>query len=102
MQKISILLACVSGMSTSMMVQKMKEAASQREIEVFIDAVSTAEALESTGDYDVLLLGPQVAYMENEFKSKVSIPVGVIPMMMYGTMNGEGALDYAVTIKEGK
>ena len=37
-----ILLLCSAGMSTSMVVKKMKESAAKRNIEVEIEAVSTA------------------------------------------------------------
>ena len=41
---------------------------------------------------DVLMLGPQVRYLESQFKRDLDIPVSVINMQDYGLMNGEKAL----------
>lgn len=53
---------------------------------------------------DVVLLGPQVRFMEADFKKKMEpkgIPVGVIPMSDYGMMNGAKVLDFANQLMEG-
>ena len=53
---------------------------------------------------DVVLLGPQVRFMEADFKKKMEpkgIPVGVIPMADYGMMNGAKVLDFANQLMEG-
>ena len=55
-----ILLLCDAGMSTSLMVKKMKEAAEKKGIETEIAAVSIAKFEENLDNYDVFLLGPQV------------------------------------------
>lgn len=57
-----ILLLCDAGMSTSLMVKKMKEAADKKGIETEIAAVSIAKFEENLDNYDVFLLGPQVKY----------------------------------------
>ena len=65
--KVTIMLVCAAGMSTSLMVEKMKKAAENKGIEADIFAVSAGEAdnyLESK-KVDVLLLGPQVRYMKS-------------------------------------
>ena len=35
------------------------------------------------------MLGPQVRYLESQFKRDLDIPVSVINMQDYGLMNGE-------------
>jgi PTS system cellobiose-specific IIB component len=53
---------------------------------------------------DVVLLGPQVRFMEADFKKKMEpkgIPVGVIPMADYGMMNGAKVLEFADTLMKG-
>lgn len=56
-----IVLLCASGMSTSMLVKKMKEAAKADNFECEIDAFSAAEAASKAADADVVLLGHRFA-----------------------------------------
>ena len=98
-----IMLVCAAGMSTSLLVTKMQAAAREAEgLEAEIFAVSATEADERLADtnapVDVLLLGPQVRYMQNEFETKLTIPVAVIDMRDYGTMNGEAVLKTALEL----
>jgi len=90
-----IMLACAAGMSTSLLVTKMQEAAKAAGKDYEIFAKSTADIdneLSSSEKPDVLLLGPQVSFMKNEVKSKTDaagIPMDVINMMDYGMMKGD-------------
>ena len=64
--KTTIMLVCAAGMSTSLMVERMKKAAEAKGMEADIFAVSAGEAdnyLESK-KVDILLLGPQVRFMK--------------------------------------
>ena len=94
---VKILLCCAAGMSTSLLVENMKKAAAEKGIEAKIWAVSE-QVVASQGDFDVLLLGPQIRYrlkaMEKEYGSKV--PVAMIDMRMYGKMDGKGTLEFAL------
>ncbi|MET3558380.1 PTS system cellobiose-specific IIB component [Streptococcus rupicaprae] len=96
----TIILACSAGMSTSLLVTKMQEAAANQDYPATIFAVSVSELileLEKT-KADVVLLGPQVGYMEEEFKGNPKlqgIPLAVINMMDYGMMNGKKVLQQA-------
>lgn len=60
-------------MSTSMVVNKMKQAATQKGIEAEIIAVAMEEFDSTLPKYDCCLLGPQIKYKfeEPEFKSEV-------------------------------
>lgn len=94
----TIMLACAAGMSTSMLVAKMQEAAREQGIEADIFAVSVDEVDSRVKDQtiDVILLGPQVRYQEKSFKDKYEpqgIPVAVIDMMQYGMMQGDKVLE---------
>ncbi|QCQ04230.1 PTS sugar transporter subunit IIB [Ligilactobacillus animalis] len=97
-----IMLVCAAGMSTSLLVTKMQAAAEAEGLEAEIFAVSATEADEHLADtndpVDVLMLGPQVRYMQNEFETKLTIPVTVIDMRDYGTMNGEAVLKTALEL----
>lgn len=98
-----IALLCAVGMSTSLLVSKMKKAAEARGLEVEIGAYPEHE-LESLVDaLDVVLLGPQVAYQLAKSKMLCdprNVPVAVIPMIDYGMMNGEKVLDFALSLRK--
>ena len=96
----SILLVCNAGMSTSMLVQKMQTAAKEQGLEVGIEAKSVTEAAKVIDNVDVLLLGPQVGYQKGEMETLAAgrIPVEVIDMRDYGTMNGKKVLAHALEL----
>lgn len=58
----TILLVCNAGMSTSMLVKKMQDAAKTMGVEVEISAKSLTEAKKNLGTPDMILLGPQIRY----------------------------------------
>lgn len=88
-----ILLICTAGMSTSFLVEKMKKTAEDKQHEVEIKAIPDAEAKDYVGEVDVVLLGPQVKYLEGQIKELFGeTPVSVINMVDYGMMNGEKVL----------
>ena len=89
----NILLVCNAGMSTSMLVQKMQAAAKEQ-------AKSVTDAANEIDKADVLLLGPQVGYQKSEMEKLADgrIPVEVIDMRDYGTMNGKKVLAHALEL----
>jgi PTS system cellobiose-specific IIB component len=96
-----ILLLCSAGMSTSIVVKKMKEAAEKRGLESQIEAVGLEQFNDKLGEYDVFLLGPQVRFKKDEL-NKVAQEVGkkvdVINSMDYGMMKGDKILDFALEL----
>ena len=67
-------LFCAAGMSTSLMVNKMKDAAREMGIEADIEAAPEANmGTKETNGIDVALLGPQVRYKLAEAK-RISRP----------------------------
>lgn len=95
-----ILLACSAGMSTSMLVRKMQQAATAMTLDAEINAVSVTEATDRIGDVDVVLLGPQVAFQKDAVLRIAAgrTPVEVIDMRDYGMMNGKKVLEHALTL----
>jgi Phosphotransferase system cellobiose-specific component IIB len=89
-------------MSTSILVKKMKNAATERQIDAEIWAISKAELATNKDKADVILLGPQIRYALNEVKLEVgdNKPVAVIDVMDYGMMNGSKVLDFALNSLE--
>jgi len=95
-----ILLVCSAGMSTSLLVTKMQEAAADQGEEAEIWAVAEADASTNWEKADVLLLGPQVRFLENKIKDMVGgkIPVAVIDMRAYGMMDGKAVFQQALDL----
>ncbi len=89
----NIVLLCAQGMSTSLLVNKMRKAAEESGYECQINAFPLASAKEH-GDADIILLGPQVRFsLGNVKKSCPDVPVEAIDMQAYGTMNGKKVID---------
>ncbi|XTZ38527.1 PTS sugar transporter subunit IIB [Salmonella enterica] len=98
-----IMLCCSAGMSTSLLVRKMQEAAEERALPVEIDAYGVAEFDTQFPRYQVVLLGPQVKYMLKSLSEKAAaqgIPVQAIDPMDYGMQRGDKVLDYALSLIE--
>ncbi|WP_138420350.1 PTS sugar transporter subunit IIB [Aquibacillus sediminis] len=96
-----ILLACSAGMSTSLLVSKMKEAAQARGVDVEIWAVAQDKAPKDMEKADVLLIGPQMRFMKKKFSKtaeEVGIPLDVIDPMAYGRVDGEAVLNKALEL----
>ena len=82
-------LFCNAGMSTSLLVNKMKAAAADEGYDCDIAAFPVATARDHA-DADIILLGPQVRFakskVQGEGPGKI---VQDIDMQAYGTMNGK-------------
>ena len=74
-----------------MLVQRMKEAAVAKNLNIEILAVGEDNIFEQL-DSDVLLLAPQIAHKLEDLSSDLNMPVFTIDMMDYGMMNGEKVL----------
>lgn len=97
MEKKHIYLFCSAGMSTSLLVSKMRAQAEKYEVPVIIEAFPETLAGEKGPAADVVLLGPQIAYMLPEIQRLLpGKPVEVIDSMLYGKVDGLGVLKVAV------
>ncbi|WNS46343.1 PTS sugar transporter subunit IIB [Paenibacillus sp. MMS20-IR301] len=95
-----ILLACAGGFSTSMLVERMKDAARAKGIEVVIDAVAESDIADQA-PFDIIMLGPQMGHAEGDLAAEYpSIPVTTIEMMAYGMMDGDKVLETAIELME--
>lgn len=103
MAKFNIMLVCSAGMSTSMLVKAIKSEVEKQELDAEVFAKPSTEAIEylETEEVSVLLLGPQVGFMESNFKEAVgdkNIPIAIINPVSYGTMNGQKVLEQALDL----
>lgn len=98
----NILLVCAAGMSTSMLVKKMREHAEAENITSTIYALAISEAKEQIKkqEVDVVLLGPQVRFQQREIEAiaQGKMPVAVIDMKSYGQMDGKAVLEQALRL----
>ncbi len=95
----NILLVCAAGMSTSLLVNRMKDAAKAKGIEINIEAHPVGSIAQYGDNADVILLGPQVRYeLKNVQKTYSDKPVEVIQMQDYGMMNGAKVLEHALKL----
>lgn len=92
----NIVLLCAQGMSTGMLVNKMREEAKKQGYECKIDAYAIGQAEKVAASADCLLIGPQVRYeLENIKKLISNKPVEVIDMVAYGRLDGAKVLAQA-------
>ncbi len=99
----NIVLCCAAGMSTSMLVQRMQDAAQKKGIEVSIKAVPVAEFKDNLDSADIILLGPQVKYEQAKLQGLADPQgkkVAVIDMVDYGMMKGDVVLEKALKLLE--
>jgi Phosphotransferase system cellobiose-specific component IIB len=94
-----ITLFCSAGMSTSLLVNKMKAEAEKRGVDYEIAAFSLNEAPKHAPEADVILIGPQVRFALDKLKKEYpGKPISAIEMRAYGLMDGKAVLDLAESL----
>lgn len=96
----NIYLVCNAGMSTSILVQKMQEAAKKKNVDAHIEAFSVEVLDQKVDSADVVLLGPQIRHMLGDVEKVVNgkCPVAVVDMKDYGMIRGDKVLDKALKL----
>lgn len=94
----NIILACSAGMSTSMLVTKLRKEASNKDYDYNIYAVPTMSLEEEINKNEIaaIFLGPQVAFQLNNIKETVgtrNIPIRIIDTMDYGMMKADKIIE---------
>ena len=82
-----ILLVCAGGMSTGLLMNKMKSYWAQQGMELTIDAVGIDVCDIACTDYDIILVGPQVGYRLAQIKADTGKPCEIIPSFDYAVAN---------------
>ncbi|EKZ0426763.1 PTS sugar transporter subunit IIB [Enterococcus faecalis] len=99
----NILLICGSGASSGFMAAAIRKAAKKRQIEVTVKATSESQLDERINEIYCLLIGPHLAYMLNDIQEQMAekkVKAMIIPQAIYGTLDGEKALDLIMTMEE--
>ncbi|WP_244262346.1 PTS sugar transporter subunit IIB [Thermoanaerobacter wiegelii] len=63
-----IVLVCAAGLSTGLLVEAIKKAASKRGLDISVEAVGVERLETKINNADVVLLGPQIRFREEEIK----------------------------------
>ena len=96
---LKIRLFCAGGMSTSLLVTKMRQAAEAEGVEVDIIAHGVGSIEREVDEtVDAVLLGPQIGYQKANAQKvcdKYGVPCEVIPMTDYGMVNGKNVFALA-------
>ncbi len=88
-------LICSGGMSTSWIVNKIKEYASENEPDLQLNAFGLLDYLPAAKEADVILLGPQIGYYKEKIAHRTGKPVDVISSKDYATANIAGIVQQA-------
>ena len=104
---IKILLACGAGCSSGLIAQSMKKYAKKRGIEYAIKAIGDPDIFNCVADYDVLMLGPHLAYnlpsIEKYITEKnLAVIVKIIDRENYSMLDGEAVFKEALRLLEEK
>lgn len=91
------MLVCSNGLSTSLVVTSMLEAAEKQGKDYKIWAVGQQAVSDEMGNFDIIMVGPQVKYIQRRLQKMVGddIPVVVMDQVAYGRRDGEAVLKQA-------
>lgn len=97
-----ILLVCNAGMSSSILVNKIKDAAAQKGMDIVVEAKPYNGVSSEKGNWDICLVGPQIIYAVEQIKQTLGIPVAAVEARTYAMADGAKALEQAVKLFEEK
>ncbi len=90
-----VLLVCAAGMSTNLLVSNMRKFAGKEDV---IEAKPASELEKYVGNYDVVLVGPQIRHEFGKIKTickEWNVIAEMIDMTSYGKMDGGAAMEQA-------
>ncbi|WP_300276673.1 PTS sugar transporter subunit IIB [Peptacetobacter sp.] len=101
-----IIVACTGGMSTNILVSRMKKEAQSRNIDCEIEAIGRCkvENILAEGDADLLLLTPQLMSEYEQIKNSApkNIKVEILDMVKFGACDGHATLNFAIDLIENR
>lgn len=94
----NIVVCCVSALSSTVLVSKMKEAAKEKKVKSLIWTVGEAGLDLAWAEADVVLLAPQVRHLlpKLEAKDDRKVPILVINDVDFAKMDGKKVLEQAL------
>ncbi|WP_421355537.1 PTS transporter subunit EIIC [Pseudocitrobacter faecalis] len=96
----TIILTCNEGMSTSIMANKMRKYAEECGYALNVYAINIGRIEEEYQKADLILLGPQVVYMQESIIKNIdnACPVMAINAEYFSKLDGKSAIEDAVVI----
>lgn len=85
------------------MAASIRKAAKKRKLEFSVKAASESQLDDRIDTIDYLLIGPHLSYMLNDLQEQTkdkNVKAAVIPQSVYGTLNGEKALDLILKLED--
>ncbi|MBV9256865.1 MAG: PTS sugar transporter subunit IIB [Ktedonobacteraceae bacterium] len=101
---IRVLIVCSWGMSTSLLVDSMLEAAAEIKYAVSVEALSAGEYAGQIDECDIVLIAPQIRHLRKSIEKlaiSVGKPVALIEPFHYATMNGKAVLEQVMLMLPG-
>lgn len=95
----TIILACVGGLTTSMLVERINEVIHRDQLDYSFYSIGIT-GMNNLKNIDVLLLSPQLAYLEEKAKGSLQVPVAVISDVDFELMRGEEVLRQAEVLMD--
>ena len=94
-EKMKILLCCNAGMSSSILVKKIRDVAEKTGEDIEVSAVANASIKNEVGKWDVCLVGPQLVFAVDSIHQQLNIPVASIEPRVYAMADGAAAIEMA-------
>lgn len=89
----NIMLVCAGGMSSGILMNKMKKWGEENQKDLKVKAYGMGEFENEVQNYQCILLGPQISYKEKEIRANAGgIPVAQISSMDYALGNVENIM----------
>lgn len=90
-----VLLVCAAGMSTSLLMNKMRDYAASINYEMEVEAHPVSSVEDKGPEADVILLGPQIRFNLTRVKGLFpDKPVEAIDIQAYGMMDGQKVVEH--------
>ena len=84
-----VLLVCAGGYSTGILMKKLEKYAKDKGIDFKVEAHGIGDYQDVYQDFDIILLGPQISYKEEEIKSNTNMPIDIVAQLDYALGNAE-------------
>jgi len=102
---LKVLLICGSGASSGFMAASMRKEVKQQGLDYKIQARSEAELENYLNNIDVLMIGPHLAYIEDEIIGMVDASKVKVILMKpdyYSLLDGKGAIKHLQHVLDAK
>ena len=98
-----VLLCCAGGLSSSILMKKMKTWADAHGEDLEIQAMGTGEAVETwQNGYECVLLAPQVSYRLKQLQEELKLPIAEVPSLDYAIGTAENVMKLAHKLCDNK